>query len=274
MALTECEIYFKISDFGRFQEKLQKLGGVLKGPYKATDFYYQPVRDFWNPEARTIRIREWEKPPLPATIYITRNKVVEFGKRKYWELTPPYSRLKLFEGELETGKEVLKDLGFEPWIVVEILDGRLWHFPQEGWQFYLALEKYRTLGWVSRMGFVGTSPKGAISNMKEALKKLKIPSGNAHIKSLPVLMAEKQGGMKRASEKVVLQAKKDRATVNAKVKAEFEVRLKRFKKKVEKEWLKQEKEHQKEEKARKKAQSKPARKGGRTPAKKPKRKKK
>ncbi|MBR9681779.1 MAG: hypothetical protein GOV00_03195 [Candidatus Altiarchaeota archaeon] len=243
---TECEIRWKIKRFGKFQESLQKKGWKLKGPFHTVDYYFQPkYGTFWNPNKKSVKAQEWKKPKSDARIYLQQYETVLWKGNTYKKTFPPFSKVKLYEGPIEVCKVVLRGLGFEEWMIIEKQDGRLWHHPKT--KAYLAMEKIRGMGWTGRMNFVGKTSKVADDKMRRAIGKLGIPRRQVKLKMLVVTFAEKEGRMKRPSDKAKHDAREEHLLRETKEDFIFQKRLEKFKKKLEKMWKKQEKRRDAEE---------------------------
>ena len=247
--IVECEIRWKVKRLGLFQSRLKKAGGELKGTYQAADFYYQPqVGDFWHPDEKWIKVREWISPEGAGTVSMSRGEVVEWKKNHYTKHIPPFRKARLYEGDLKDCKAVVDQLGFEPWLHVEIKDGRLWYFPKG--KFYLAMEKIEGQGWTGRMNFVGRSPKSIDGIIRRRLKKIHVARRRVRIKQLITMVAEKEGALERPSSKAKFEAGKERVVQGFKQEIQIKKKLERFRTDLEKEWKRQEKEREKAEKQR------------------------
>ena len=241
---VECEIRWKIKELGKFQESLQKRGWELKGAYSAVDYYYQPVHgSFWNPEKKFIKIREWKTPESNAYIYLVQNDVVVWRGNSYKKTFPPLSKVKLYDGSIKVCRAVLRSLGFEEWLIIEITDGRLWQAPKS--KRYLALEKVHGMGWTGRMDFVGKTVRQADEKMRKSIGRLKISRRHVKIKTLLVMFAEKEGRLEKPSRKARLKSKEELLMAEAREEFLLQKKLEKFKKQLEKKWQKQEKKRRK-----------------------------
>ena len=145
-------------------------------------------------------------------------------------------------------------MGFEEWMLVEILDGRIWSHPETS--RYMTLEKIQKKGWTGRMNFAGKTARGADAVMKTVLSDLKIPRRNVKIKQLIVELTHREGRSKKPSKRAKKLADEEMQLRTRKEEFQLKKRIKKFERHLEKSWKKQEKERKKEEaKAKKEAKA-------------------
>ena len=185
----ECEVRFTIKDIKVFKRRLRELKARLLYPYAFTDYYYHPVNEKWNPLQKNLRIREWQKPKRPSTIYFVKNEIVKIGGIKFKRALYPEGKTPLFAGSTEACKSILIDLGFKPWVTVKKEKALFWNVHRYG--FKTIAEYVKGLGWTGELEFEGKNPKRAMTEIKKALSILGIQPELVSFKPISVLFAEK-----------------------------------------------------------------------------------
>ena len=182
----ECEVRFKIENIEKFNKRLLALNAKLEQDYEFTDYYYKPLKEKWNPVEKILRIRKWHYPKKPTKIYLVKNEVILKKGMKFKRSLYPEGKLPLYEGNLKTCKEILIDLGFEPWLTIEKKDAKLWDLPNHG--FMVAVEFIKDINWYGEFEFDGHDINQAAYNIKKATTLLNIKDFS--FKPVSVLVAE------------------------------------------------------------------------------------
>ena len=169
----DCEVRFKIENIDAFEAILARLGARIALPYAFTDHYYKPPGKPWDPVEKTLRIREWIKPPTPTTIYFVKLEIMTINGLQFKRSLNSEGKLPLYSGPLDTCRELLDDLGFEFWFALRKEKARLWEVPDH--HFFTAVEHIRGIGWTAELEFEGKDPQVAAPAIQKALELLEIP---------------------------------------------------------------------------------------------------
>lgn len=172
-SLFECEVRFIIEEIDAFKKRLRELEAELVFDYEFTDYYFEPKQDKWNPVEKNIRIRKWKTPQKPTTVYFVKNKIIKIDKIKFKRALYLQGKVPLFEGDLETCKSLLIDLGFKSWFTLKKEKSSIWKLPK--YNFYTINEYIPGLGWWGELEFEGKDPNKAKKQIERALKLLEIP---------------------------------------------------------------------------------------------------
>jgi adenylate cyclase class IV len=184
----ECEVRFLITDIEKYRNRIGELGGIVRYPYEFTDHYYMPRNEKWDPVLKNIRIREWNYPKNPTCIYLIKNEVIELKGVKFKKSFYKEGKLSLFSASLEECKEVMADLGFAPWIIVEKKDCKLYDIPKK----FITIEEFiPEIGWTGELEIAGDNLESASSYIKKSLDLLHIKEYT--FKSVSRLVAEAKG---------------------------------------------------------------------------------
>ncbi len=180
----EVEVRYFIDNIREFEERLKSLGRLLY-PYEFTDYYFKPKWTYWDPERKNIRIRVWKYPKKPTRIYLVKNEILEIDGIKFKRSLYEEGKLVLYEGDYSKCKEILEDLGFEEWIVVEKRNCKFYEIYHKDFIFRTVLEFIPNVGWVGELEFEGEDPNEAVRNLRKAIEILEIPEDKLTYK--PVL---------------------------------------------------------------------------------------
>lgn len=187
-SLFECEVRYKIRDIKKFERKLKELGAKLLFFYGFTDYYYRSTDKKWDLVEKNLRIRDWQKPKNPTTIYFVKNEVVSISKFRFKRAFYPQGKVPLFSGDLKSCRSLLKDLGFREWFIVKKEKASFWELPQG---FKTIAEYIKEIGWWGELEFEGKSPVAAKKEIEKALKILGIKKEDVSYKTISAIFAEK-----------------------------------------------------------------------------------
>lgn len=189
-SLFECEVRFNIKDIKLFKKRLKQLGARLIYKYEFTDYYFKPKKEKWNPIEKILRIREWNFPKNPTTIYFVKNEIISMGDIKFKRAVYPQGKVPLFAGDLGLCKSLLNDLGFELWFVLKKKKCKFWSLPKHN--FETVTEYIDGLGWSGELEFEGKNIAKAKIQIEKALSILEIPKNLVSFKPISAIFAEKQ----------------------------------------------------------------------------------
>lgn len=187
----ECEVRYKIDNIEEFEKKLINLGGRISFPYEFTDYYFKPTNEQWNPIEQNLRIRDWQEPKNPTTIYFVKNEILSHGKIKFKRAVYPNGKVSLFSGELSICKSLLEDLGFKEWFHIKKEKAKVWELSGQG--FETAVEYIDGVGWTGELEFEGEDIEKAKASIKKAADFLSIPEEHLNYKTISAIYAEKTG---------------------------------------------------------------------------------
>jgi adenylate cyclase class IV len=190
-SLFECEVRFVIADIDAFRRHLEKQGGKILFPYEFTDHYFKPVGAKWRLSERNLRIREWNYPSEPTTIFFVKTEIVTIGRLQFKRALYPEGKVPLYSGNIDACRSVLEGLGFEPWFEVAKKYSALWDLPRHG--FKTPLEFIEGLGWTGELEFEGEDPQQAKENIENALKVMDVPVEAVTFKPISEIFAETTG---------------------------------------------------------------------------------
>ena len=185
--LFECEVRYKIENIKKFERSIKELGAKLLYPYRFTDYYYGPKDKNWDLVKKNLRIREWQKPKNPTTIYFVRNEVVSIGRIRFKRAFYPQGKVPLFSGELKMCESLLEGLGFKKLFIVKKEKATFWALPQG---FKTVLEYIKGIGWWGELEFNGKNPATAKKEIERALKILGIKKENVSYKTISAIFFE------------------------------------------------------------------------------------
>jgi adenylate cyclase class IV len=195
----ECEVRFKIEDIEAFESTLARLGAKIALPYEFTDHYYKPAGTPWNPVEKSLRIREWVEPQTPTTVYFVKLEIMTIEGLQFKRSLYPECKRPLFSGPLESCRELLKDLGFEPWFALRKEKARLWEIPNH--HFFTAVEYIDGIGWSAELEFEGRDPQQAAKSIQRALERLQIPPHWVTHKSISAIYLDSNGEITKTPDK-------------------------------------------------------------------------
>lgn len=193
-SLFECEVRYKIENIEEFESKLKELGAKLLFPYGFTDYYYGPKDKSWDLVLKNLRIREWQKPKNPTTIYFVKNEVISIDNLRFKRAFYPQGKVPLFSGDLKSCQSLLKNLGFEEWFVIKKEKATFWELPQE---FKTVIEYIREIGWWGELEFEGKDSTVAKKEIEKALKTLGIKKEDVSYKTISAIFFEKSKKSKK-----------------------------------------------------------------------------
>ncbi len=188
----ESEIRILIGNMGEFEKKLNELDAKVIYDYKFNDHIYSPKNPAsnWNPNKKTMRIREHISPDEVARILFTENQMIsgktfQFKRSKY-----PEGKLELFKGELSTAQKLLQSWDFKFHFMIQKTSGKLYEVlhPQK---FIIAVEEIAELGYSAEIEMWGEEIEAIENSFKNVLSLLGVPLANVKSSSLPYLVAEK-----------------------------------------------------------------------------------
>ena len=186
-SLFESEVRYKIEDIKEFKKKLRKLGAKLLFPYEFTDYYYQPAGRKWNLIEKNLRIREWQEPEKPTTIYFVKNEILLVNGRQFKRAEYADGKVPLFNGDVEICKSLLKDLGFEELFIIKKEKATFWELSQG---FKTVAEYIKEIGWWGELEFEGKDPLKAQKEIEKALKVLEVKKELVSYKTISAIFAE------------------------------------------------------------------------------------
>lgn len=190
-SLFECEVRYVIENIEVFEKRLKKLGAKVLYTYEFTDYYFRPVNFKWDPFEKNLRIREWQTPKKPTTIYFVKNELVSMEGIKFKRALYSQGKVALFSGDLNVCKSLLEDMGFELWFVIKKNKAKMWELPK--YKFKTAVEYIEKIGWSGELEFEGEDIKKAKTEIEKALKILEIPKKSVSFNPISIIFAEKKG---------------------------------------------------------------------------------
>ena len=190
-SLFECEVRYAIADIDAFRRHLEKQGGKILFPYEFTDHYFKPVGETWRLSERNLRIRDWNYPSEPTTIFFVKTEIVTIDDLQFKRALYPEGKVPMYSGSIGACRSLLADLGFEPWFEVAKKDSALWELPRHG--FKTPLEFIEGLGWTGELEFEGENPYEAKENIESALQVMAIPKEKVTFKPVSEIFAEATG---------------------------------------------------------------------------------
>lgn len=190
-SLFECEVRFRIADIDSFRRHLEEQGGTILFPYEFTDHYFKPIGKTWRLSERNLRIREWNYPAEPTTIFFVKTEIVTIGNLQFKRALYPEGKVPLYSGNVDACRALLGDLGFEPWFDVAKKDSALWEMARHG--FKIPLEFIEGLGWTGELEFEGDDPQAAKENIERALRVMEVPIEVVTFKPISEIFAEATG---------------------------------------------------------------------------------
>ncbi|OGZ26751.1 MAG: hypothetical protein A2365_02570 [Candidatus Nealsonbacteria bacterium RIFOXYB1_FULL_40_15] len=162
----ECEIRYSVDDIAEFKKKLEKLNAKHVFDYKFQDFYFRPESKEWDYFKKNLRIRH--KEGHSTRILFDKIETKSFNGLEFKRSVFPEGKLLIYSGELDSCRNLLLDLGFKEWLVINKEQGELWELGD----LKIALEKIEGLGWTFEMEFKGEDPEKAGKEIEKAVEKL------------------------------------------------------------------------------------------------------
>ena len=150
-----------------------------------------PGEKAWDPLEKNLRIREWQTPENPTTVYFVKNEIITSDDVQCKRALYPDGKVPLMSADRETCARVLADLGFIPWITVKKERASFWEVPK--YDFKTVTEYIEGLGWTGELEFEGSDIKRAQTKIQKALALLNIPKEAVSEKPVSVLYAEQVG---------------------------------------------------------------------------------
>lgn len=187
----ESEIRILIDNMATFQKKLEKFNAKIIHQYQFNDHIYIPKRPTsnWNPNQKTMRIREHVLPDEFVQVLFTENQVIagktfQFKRSKY-----PVGKLPLFKGDLKTAQQLLQSWDFQYIFMVEKKSGKLFEVLQPQ-KFVIAVEEINHLGYSAEIEVWGEDIETVENSFLKILSLLEIPLENVKSNSLPYMVAD------------------------------------------------------------------------------------
>jgi len=187
----ESEIRILIDNMDQFHKKLEKFNAKIIHQYQFNDHIYIPkeTTSNWNPNEKTMRIREHILPDKFAQVLFTENQTIagktfQFKRSKY-----PEGKLALFKGDLLTAQQLLQAWDFQYIFMVEKKAGKLFEIlhPQK---FIIAVEEINHLGHSAEIEVWGEDIETIEQSFLKILSLLEIPLENVKSNSLPYIVAD------------------------------------------------------------------------------------
>jgi adenylate cyclase class IV len=186
----ECEVRFLIHNIEEFERRLRSLNARLLFPYEFIDYYFKPKSSNpWDPQMKTLRLREWITPKKESEVLFTRTETVERGGILFKRSVYPDGKVKLMKGSSNVCRKFLSDLGFEEWFRIVKKECKLFEIPKPN--FKTVYEYVEGLGWSGELEVGGSDVNEAAKNLKDFLSVLKIRRDDVRFEPLSKIYAEK-----------------------------------------------------------------------------------
>lgn len=187
-SLFECEIRYTIEDLATFHEHLDRSGANLSYRYEFSDHYFIPSHEHWNPVEKNLRVREWHFPAHPTRILFVKNEVQSIDGFQFKRAVYAQGKVPLLSEDVTTCRNLLEDLGFQPWFSLKKERASFWELPAH--HFNTVTEYLDGVGWTGELEFEGDDPHQAKVRMEDALQMLNVPLKAVTFKSVAMLYAE------------------------------------------------------------------------------------
>ena len=186
----ECELRFFIDDRETFEKELiEKHQAKLVFSYSFTDHYYQPKDHLWNPQEKNLRIRVWKGKKRVTRVFFTQNEIINEKGICFKRALLPEGKVSLFSGPIEECHQLVQAMGYEPWMVVEKKNAKVWSLPGKDVRF--PIEQIDGLGATGEIECTGEDPKNARRKIEKSLSHLGIPLSRTTGLSISALLAKK-----------------------------------------------------------------------------------
>ncbi|OGY91778.1 MAG: hypothetical protein A3B31_01430 [Candidatus Komeilibacteria bacterium RIFCSPLOWO2_01_FULL_53_11] len=192
-SLYECEVRYTIAHIESFSNTLRQLDARLVYPYAFTDYYFVPEAGGWDLLEKNLRIREWQTPSNPTTVYFVKNEIITSGEIQCKRALYPDGKVPLMSTDRETCARVLADLGFIPWITIRKEHASFWELPKHG--FNTVTEYIEGIGWTGELEFAGDDVRKAQMKIQQALALLAIPKETVSFKPISAIYAERTASL-------------------------------------------------------------------------------
>ena len=188
----ESEIRILIKDINAFLKKLEEFKANVIYHYKFIDYIYIPknTTSNWNPNKKTMRIREHILPEQYSQILFTENEVIQGEIFQFKQSKYPQGKIELFRGNRATAEALLHSWEFRPVFKIEKLNGKLYEIEHPK-KFIIAVEEITQLGFSAEIERWGENLLSIEKEFLEIIKLLEIPLELVTSNTLPYIVAER-----------------------------------------------------------------------------------
>ncbi len=187
----EFEIRIFIENIGEFIQKLKNFNATKIKEYKFTDNIYIPKNPIsnWNPNKKTMRIREYISSEEYAQILFTENEIIEGKNFQFKQSKYPGGKVELFRGDRKEAQALLLAWDFVPFFQIKKEEGQLYEIKKPK-RFIIALEKIHNFGYSAEIEVWGNTIENVEITFLKFLSLLKIPLQSVSSNTLPYIIAE------------------------------------------------------------------------------------
>ncbi len=187
----ESEIRIRIENIDEFLKKLRTLNAKVIYSYKFSDHLYYPKNPTsdWNPNIKTMRIREHIWPERISRILFSENNIITGKTFQFKQSKYPAGKIELYKGDQTTAEALLLSWDFRFRYKIEKMSGKLFEIihPQK---FVIAVEQIAQLGHSAEIELWGKDLIQIEKKFLDAISLLEIPLNNVTSNSLPYIMAD------------------------------------------------------------------------------------
>lgn len=190
----ESEIRISFDDMDEFLQKLEKFNAKVIYYYKFNDHMYYPNNPTsnWNPNIKTMRIREHLLPDKVSRILFSENTIIAGEAFQFKQSKYPEGKIELYKGDQKTAEALLHAWDFKLHYKIEKKSGKLFEVirPQK---FVIAVEEIAQLGYSAEIELWGEDLARIEKKFLDIISFLDIPMDSVTSNTLPYIMAENLG---------------------------------------------------------------------------------
>ncbi|NVM54270.1 MAG: hypothetical protein HWN66_11260 [Candidatus Helarchaeota archaeon] len=187
----ESEIRILIDDMGEFLKKMESFNSKVIYYYKFNDHIYLPKNPSsnWDPNRKTMRIREHLLPDKVSRILFTENDIISGKTFQFKQSKFPEGKIELYKGDKKSAEILLLSWDFQPHFTIKKTSGKLFEILRP-LKFIVALEQIDQLGYSAEIELWGEDLTKIENTFLEIISLLDIPMENVTSNTLPYIVAE------------------------------------------------------------------------------------